>query len=154
MRLTTRGRYAVTAMLHMALNNHSSNKAPFSLAEISSKLHISLSYLEQIFHKLRRANLVQSFRGASGGYRLSKNISQITIAQIIDAVDESIDATHCGGKGDCNHGEMCLTHHLWEDLTDRIREFLEAITLAQLIESRHNPVATLGDIEQMLQFKN
>ncbi len=154
MRLTTRGRYAVTAMLHMALNNRNSNNTPYSLADISASLNISLSYLEQIFNRLRRANLVQSFRGASGGYLLSKGHTDITIAQIIDAVDESIDATHCGGKGDCNHGEMCLTHHLWEDLTDRIRQFLENITLTQLIETRNIPAAALADIEQMLEFKN
>ncbi len=152
MRLTTKGRYAVSALLYMALNN---NENPSSLVEISTSQNISLAYLEQIFNKLKRANLVISFRGANGGYRLGHLATDINIAQIVDAVDESIDATNCGGRGDCNQGSMCLTHHLWEDLSDRIRQFLEGITLQQLIENRQQPQGQIDhNIEQMLQLKN
>ena len=112
MRLTTKGRYAVTAMLDLAL--HSSSK-PISLASISERQGISLSYLEQLFSKLRKRNLVSSVRGPGGGYQLNHSTSDINVAQIIDAVNESIDATSCGGKGDCQQGDICLTHYLWTD---------------------------------------
>ncbi len=132
MRLTTRGRYAVTAMLDLAL--HGQHK-PISLADISQRQGISLSYLEQLFSRLRHNDLVSSVRGPGGGYRLSRPGSEINVAQIIDAVNESVDATSCGGKGNCQAGEVCLTHHLWEQLSIKIHDFLSDITLDQLTSS-------------------
>lgn len=131
MRLTTKGRYAVTAMLDLALHT---TKGPVSLADISLRQGISLSYLEQLFARLRKCNLVQSVRGPGGGYKLMGEPQEISIAQVVDAVSESLDATRCEGKGDCHHGEVCLTHHLWEDLSAQIHKFLSDITLAQLVE--------------------
>ena len=117
MRLTTKGRYAVTAMLDLALHK---NQGPVSLSDISSRQAISLSYLEQLFSKLRRSELVSSVRGPGGGYELKRGSDEIFIAQIIDAVDESVDTTKCQGAGDCQGGETCLTHYLWEDLSEQI----------------------------------
>lgn len=130
MRLTTKGRYAVTAMLDLALN---AEYGPISLADISQRQGISLSYLEQLFAKLRRSELVSSVRGPGGGYRLSRHGGKIFVAEIIDAVNESIDATDCGGKADCNVGETCLTHYLWSDLSEQIHGFLSGISLADLV---------------------
>lgn len=130
MRLTTKGRYAVTAMLDLALNE---DRSPISLADISKRQEISLSYLEQLFSKLRQNGLVASVRGPGGGYRLSRGADQISVAEIIDAVNESIDATHCGGAGNCQKGQVCLTHHLWCDLSEQIHQFLSSITLAGLV---------------------
>jgi Rrf2 family iron-sulfur cluster assembly transcriptional regulator len=130
MKLTTRGRYAVTAMLDLAIHG---GEDPITLADISARQEISLSYLEQLFSKLRREDLVRSIRGPGGGYQLARGYDQIFVAQIIDAVDESIDATNCQGRGDCNHGEVCLTHHLWQDLSDQIHGFLSGISLEQLV---------------------
>jgi Rrf2 family iron-sulfur cluster assembly transcriptional regulator len=131
MRLTTKGRYAVTAMLDLAL--HGTDR-PVSLADISGRQDISLSYLEQLFAKLRRNNLVTSVRGPGGGYRLSSGSDETYVAQIIDAVNETVDATGCGGTADCQQGEVCLTHHLWSDLSDQIHTFLSEISLANLVE--------------------
>jgi len=133
MRLTTKGRYAVSAMLDLAIHN---DLGPVSLADISKRQGISLSYLEQLFAKLRKSELVSSIRGPGGGYRLSRALEGIFVAQIIDAVNESIDATNCGSKGDCNQGEMCLTHHLWQDLSDQIHTFLSGISLADLVSRK------------------
>ncbi|RDE19620.1 Fe-S cluster assembly transcriptional regulator IscR [Motiliproteus coralliicola] len=133
MRLTTKGRYAVTAMLDLALHE---GRGPISLADISSRQLISLSYLEQLFAKLRRNDLVKSVRGPGGGYQLSRDKADIYIVQVIDAVNESVDATGCGGKGDCHEGEACLTHHLWCDLSDQIHAFLSGISLADLVARR------------------
>lgn len=133
MRLTTKGRYAVTAMLDLALH---SDQGPVSLAEISERQHISLSYLEQLFAKLRRRGLVQSVRGPGGGYRLNRAIEETFVADIIDAVDESVDATNCSGEANCQEGEVCLTHHLWTDLSTQIHRFLSGISLASLVERR------------------
>ncbi|MEP1472566.1 MAG: Fe-S cluster assembly transcriptional regulator IscR [Halieaceae bacterium] len=133
MRLTTKGRYAVTAMLDLALHGES---GPVSLADISGRQDISLSYLEQLFAKLRRGDLVKSVRGPGGGYRLSRAGDQIFVAQIIDAVNEAVDATGCGGASDCQQGEVCLTHHLWENLSDQIHGFLSQISLGTLVEQR------------------
>ncbi len=130
MRLTTKGRYAVTAMLDLALN---AEKGPISLADISKRQEISLSYLEQLFSKLRQKSLVSSVRGPGGGYRLNHKPDAISVAQIIDAVNESIDATNCERQGNCQHGQVCLTHHLWCDLSDRIHTFLSSITLENLV---------------------
>lgn len=133
MRLTTKGRYAVTAMLDLAL--HGKGK-PVSLADISGRQDISLSYLEQLFAKLRRNDLVSSVRGPGGGYRLSRSGQEIFVAQIIDAVNETVDATGCGGTADCQQGEVCLTHHLWCDLSDQIHGFLSQISLSNLVDRR------------------
>ncbi len=131
MRLTTKGRYAVTAMLDLAL--HAQN-GPVSLADISERQGISLSYLEQLFAKLRRNQLVTSVRGPGGGYQLARSMAEIDVAQVIDAVNESVDATRCNGEGTCQDGEPCLTHDLWHSLSDRIHEFLSGISLADLVQ--------------------
>lgn len=131
MRLTTKGRYAVTAMLDLAIH---AQQGPVSLSDISGRQEISLSYLEQLFAKLRRNELVSSVRGPGGGYRLSREGAEINIAQVVDAVSESIDVTRCERKGDCQGGESCLTHHLWCDLSDQIHSFLEGISLQSLVE--------------------
>ncbi len=129
MKLTTKGRYAVTAMLDLAL--HTSDN-PVSLAEISERQDISLSYLEQLFAKLRKAGLVVSMRGPGGGYQLNGSPADIAIADIISAVDENVDATRCGGLADCQNNKPCLTHDLWMDLSKQIRDFLSDITLADM----------------------
>ncbi|MFP8966700.1 Fe-S cluster assembly transcriptional regulator IscR [Pokkaliibacter sp. CJK22405] len=134
MRLTTKGRYAVTAMLDLALHR---GKGPTCLADISERQGISLSYLEQLFAKLRRHDLVRSVRGPGGGYQLSRDIGQIYVAQVVDAVNETVDATGCKGQGGCQQmGETCLTHHLWSDLSDQIHHFLSGISLADLVARR------------------
>ncbi|AMC99338.1 MULTISPECIES: Fe-S cluster assembly transcriptional regulator IscR [Halomonas] len=132
MRLTTKGRYAVTAMLDLALN---SDKGPTCLADISRRQEISLPYLEQLFARLRRAALVKSVRGPGGGYLLALPAEEISVAKVIDAVDESVDATRCQGLSDCQQGDTCLTHHLWCDLSEQIHGFLDGITLGQLVEN-------------------
>lgn len=133
MRLTTKGRYAVTAMLDLALHQH---VGPISLSDISGRQEISLSYLEQLFSKLRKRELVASVRGPGGGYRLNRDASEICVAEIIDAVDESVDATNCRGKGDCQDGMTCLTHHLWAELSQQLHDFLSSISLASLMARR------------------
>ncbi len=144
MRLTTRGRYAVTAMLDLALHGES---GPISLADISRRQNISLSYLEQLFAKLRQQELVRSVRGPGGGYRLARSGDDIHVAEIIDAVNESIDATSCGGKGNCNSGEVCLTHHLWNDLSEQIHQFLSGITLDGLVHQNEVQLVALRQSE-------
>lgn len=134
MRLTTKGRYAVTAMLDLAL--HAKDR-PITLADISQRQGISLSYLEQLFSKLRKQGLVSSARGPGGGYRLSRAAPEIDVAQVITAVDEKISATRCEGRGDCLDGESCLTHELWCALSDQIYNFLGGISLGQLVEDQY-----------------
>lgn len=131
MRLTTKGRYAVTALLDLALNE---DNGPINLADISERQGISLSYLEQLFSKLRKKSLVASVRGPGGGYLLGRSKSDISIASVVDAVSESIDATKCQGKTGCQQGDICLTHHLWQDLSNQIHDFLDDITLQTLVE--------------------
>lgn len=133
MRLTAKGRYAVTAMLDLAVHREA---GPISLADISRRQGISLSYLEQLFAKLRKKNLVVSVRGPGGGYQLERDPSQIFVADIVDSVDENVDATRCSGRADCQHGEMCLSHQLWADLSNEIHHFLAGIDLASIIEKR------------------
>ena len=147
MRLTTKGRYAVTAMLDLALHR---NQGPVSLSDISSRQAISLSYLEQLFSKLRRCELVSSVRGPGGGYELKRGSGEIFIAEIIDAVDESVDTTKCQGAGDCQGGETCLTHYLWEDLSEQIHTFLESISLADLVAK--NEVKKIADNQDRRQI--
>lgn len=130
MRLTTKGRYAVTAMLDLALHY---DEGPITLADISHRQGISLSYLEQLFSKLRKNGLVDSTRGPGGGYRLSRNADEIAVAEVITAVDEKVDATRCGGLGNCQDDERCLTHDLWTDLSDQIYAFLNGISLGSLV---------------------
>lgn len=134
MKLTTKGRYAVTAMLDLALHY---DKGATTLAEIARRQGISLSYLEQLFAKLRRSGLVDSVRGPGGGYNLAMDPSKISVAEIIVAINENIDARRCGGDKNCDGDDECLTHQLWEDLSNRIYEFLKGITLADLVARPH-----------------
>ena len=145
MRLTSKGRYAVTAMLDVALHTE---QGPVSLADISERQGISLSYLEQLFARLRKHGLVSSVRGPGGGYRLGLAAQAISVSAVIQAVDESIDATRCGGKGDCHGGTQCLTHSLWEGLSDRIEDFLANISLAELV-GKHD-VSAIAQRQQAL----
>ncbi|MCB1679828.1 MAG: Rrf2 family transcriptional regulator [Halioglobus sp.] len=133
MRLTTRGRYAVTAMLDLALHR---DEGPIALAGISSRQGISLSYLEQLFAQLRRRELVRSVRGPGGGYHLGRAAREISVAEVIAAVNEDTDTTRCGGAGDCQEGETCLTHHLWMDLSDQVKDFLQGISLDDLVRRK------------------
>ncbi|QDQ25763.1 Fe-S cluster assembly transcriptional regulator IscR [Chitinimonas arctica] len=132
MRLTTKGRFAVTAMLDLALCEQ---KGPVTLAGVSERQHISLSYLEQLFGKLRRNGLVDSVRGPGGGYRLARPVADISVADIITAVDEPLDATQCGGKENClEDNKRCMTHDLWTDLNRTIYAYLASVSLGDLIE--------------------
>lgn len=140
MRLTTKGRYAVTAMLDLALNDDS---GPVTLADISARQGISLSYLEQLFSRLRKKGLVVSTRGPGGGYNLARSASSVAVGEVVDAVDEPVDATRCGGAADCQNQERCLTHDLWSELSAQIREFLMRVTLGELM--RCDGVRTVAD---------
>ena len=154
MNLTTKGRFAVTAMLDLAMQ-HSSD--PVTLAEISRRQKISLSYLEQLFGKMRRRALVNSVRGPGGGYRLAKDMGRVSVADIIVAVDEPIDSTRCGGKEDCNDGEKCITHDLWEKLNDHIFDYLGTVTLKQLVDDQkqqQNGVAQVQDMRETLSKRD
>ncbi|MBA2963240.1 MULTISPECIES: Fe-S cluster assembly transcriptional regulator IscR [Ramlibacter] len=134
MRLTTKGRFAVTAMIDLALRQ---NNGPVTLAAISQRQQISLSYLEQLFGKLRRHELVESTRGPGGGYTLGRKASEITVADIIVSVDEPIDATQCAGKENCNgEGGRCMTHELWSQLNQRMVEFLDSVSLQKLVDEQ------------------
>lgn len=140
MRLTTKGRYAVTAMLDLAFH---SQKRPVTLTDIATRQTISLSYLEQLFSRLRKAGMVIGVRGPGGGYKLSRVAVEINIADIIAAVDEPIDATKCGGEGNCQDGLPCLTHDLWMGLSEQIRTYLQGISLGELLERA--PVTTVAN---------
>ena len=131
MRLTTKGRFAVTAMIDLALRG---GEGPVTLAGISERQKISLSYLEQLFGKLRRYSLVDSVRGPGGGYCLARPGSKITVADIVRAVDEQLDATQCGGKENCRDEERCMTHELWTTLNAKMYEYLASVTLADLVD--------------------
>jgi len=134
MRLTTKGRFAVTAMIDLGLRQSS---GPVALAAISQRQQISLSYLEQLFGKLRRNELVESTRGPGGGYTLARNPSEITVAEIISSVDEPMDATHCAGKENClGEGTRCMTHDLWASLNTKMIEFLSSVTLQKLVDDQ------------------
>ncbi len=141
MRLTTKGRFAVTAMIDLALRE---SQGPVTLAGISQRQNISLSYLEQLFGKLRRFDIVESTRGPGGGYTLARRPEQVTVADIIIAVDEPLDATQCGGKGNC-HGEesghgRCMTHDLWANLNQKMVEYLSSVSLADLVKQQEGRV--------------
>jgi len=144
MRLTTKGRFAVTAMIDLAMNNHG---GPVTLADISERQKISLSYLEQLFGKLRRNGLVSSVRGPGGGYNLAKKQDEVSVADIILAVDEPIDATQCGGKENCRDEQKCLTHDLWADLNNHIFEYLRRVTLAELVEKNRDREQDVAVVE-------
>jgi Rrf2 family transcriptional regulator, iron-sulfur cluster assembly transcription factor len=133
MRLTTKGRFAVTAMLDLALNE---TDRPVTLAGISERQNISLSYLEQLFSRLRRSGLVKSVRGPGGGYRLAKEQHEISVSQIISALDELIDATQCGGRENCHDEGRCMTHDLWSSLNHKILEHLSGVSIADLVASQ------------------
>ena len=134
MRLTTKGRYAVTAMLDLALHR---NQGPVSLADIAARQSISQSYLEQLFSKLKKCALVKSVRGPGGGYELCLAAKDIAVVDIIDAVDEKVDATQCQGKGNCHDGVVCITHHLWSELNEEINRFLGSVSLETLMSRQH-----------------
>jgi Rrf2 family iron-sulfur cluster assembly transcriptional regulator len=134
MRLTTKGRFAVTAMLDLAMRH---GQGPVTLAGVSRRQSISLSYLEQLFGKLRRHHLVDSVRGPGGGYTIARELKLVTVAHIITAVDETMDATQCGGRENCKEdGERCMTHDLWSTLNAKMFEYLESVTLADLVEKQ------------------
>ena len=133
MRLTTKGRFAVTAMIDLALRQ---DKGPVALSRISERQDISLSYLEQLFGRLRRHELVSSSRGPGGGYRLGRESGDITVADIIYAVDEPIDATQCGGKQDCNGDDVCMTHELWAALSRHMVDYLDSVTVKDLVSQQ------------------
>lgn len=133
MRLTTKGRYAVTAMLDLALHR---DDGPVSLIDIAARQDISLAYLEQLFAKLKKSSLIRSSRGPGGGYRLDRPVEAITVSDVITAVGEGVDVTRCHGAADCKDGKICLTHDLWAELSVEIDDFLKAKTLAMLV-NRH-----------------
>jgi Rrf2 family transcriptional regulator, iron-sulfur cluster assembly transcription factor len=143
MRLTTKGRFAVTAMVDLALRQ---NRGPVTLAAISERQHISLSYLEQLFGKLRRASLVSSTRGPGGGYNLAQQPASISVADIVSAVDEPLDATQCGGKENCHDDKRCMTHDLWATLNEKMYDYLSSVTLADLVAHQSGkPVSIIKD---------
>jgi Rrf2 family transcriptional regulator, iron-sulfur cluster assembly transcription factor len=143
MRLTTKGRFAVTAMVDLAMRQ---SRGPVTLSAISERQHISLSYLEQLFGKLRRAGLVSSVRGPGGGYNLAQPAHGVTVAQIVTAVDEPLDATQCGGKENCHDDKRCMTHDLWATLNEKMYEYLSSVTLADLVaHTSGKPVAVIKD---------
>ena len=143
MRLTTKGRFAVTAMVDLAMRQ---TRGPVTLAAISERQHISLSYLEQLFGKLRRRKLVTSVRGPGGGYRLAQPMHSVTVAEIVTAVDEPLDATQCGGKENCKDDKRCMTHDLWANLNKKMHEYLSSVSLGDLVaQQADKPVAVLHD---------
>lgn len=148
MKLTTKGRYAVTAMLDLALHGHS---GPVSLAEISVRQEISLSYLEQLFSKLRRSGLVISTRGPGGGYSVARQLHEVAVSEIIVAVNETVDATQCGGKENCHSQGRCLTHDLWDGLSAQIEEFLGSVSLQDMIDRHRVQSVSLREDQVMVQ---
>ena len=148
MKLTTKGRYAVTAMLDLALHGSS---GPVSLAEISVRQEISLSYLEQLFSKLRRSGLVTSTRGPGGGYSVARQLSEVAVSEIIVAVNESVDATQCAGKENCHSHGRCLTHDLWEGLSAQIEDFLSSVSLQDMIDRQRVQSVSLRQDQIMVQ---
>lgn len=149
MKLSTKGRYAVIAMIDLALNDR---EAPVTLSDISESQGISLSYLEQLFSKLRKKKLVEGVRGPGGGYRLARMPNKISIAEIVTAVDESVDVTHCKGESNCKKGERCLTHQLWEDLSNQLYSFLDGIKLDQFVShSEISEIASKQDKETKMK---
>jgi Rrf2 family iron-sulfur cluster assembly transcriptional regulator len=146
MKLTTKGRYAVTAMLDLALHY---DQGAVTLADIAKRQGISLSYLEQLFAKLRRNGLVDSVRGPGGGYNLASDPAEISVADIVIAINENIDARRCAGKANCDGDDRCLTHELWESLSDRISDFLSGISLADLVSNSDVQAVAMRQHERM-----
>jgi Rrf2 family iron-sulfur cluster assembly transcriptional regulator len=146
MRLTTKGRFAVTAMVDLAVRG---GRGPVTLAGISERQQISLSYLEQLFGKLRKNNVVASVRGPGGGYCLARPANKISIVDIILAVDEPLDATHCNNQGNCQDGQPCLTHDLWSGLNAKIHEYLAGINLQQLVDGQNKSAAESSTVTLM-----
>lgn len=144
MRLTTKGRFAVTAMVDLTKRG---GEAPVTLSGISERQRISLSYLEQLFGKLRRSKIVESVRGPGGGYYLARPSNQISIADIVLAVDEPLDATKCGGQGNCHDERQCVTHNLWIGLNKKIYDYLASVTLQDLADSQNNEGSTAAPIK-------
>ncbi|HEX5486300.1 MAG TPA: Fe-S cluster assembly transcriptional regulator IscR [Limnobacter sp.] len=144
MRLTTKGRFAVTAMIDLAMQQ---SKGPVALAGISQRQNISLSYLEQLFAKLRKHELVDSVRGPGGGYQIVKNLNEVSVADVILAVDEPLDATQCGGKENCTDEGQCMTHDLWSSLNRKMLEYLGSVTLHALVEQNNRK-----QVEQPIQL--
>ncbi|MCY3769491.1 MAG: Rrf2 family transcriptional regulator [Gammaproteobacteria bacterium] len=144
MRLTTKGRYAVTAMIELSINQL---KGPVTLKSISDSQGISLSYLEQLFSKMKKSNLVTGTRGPGGGYRLARDVDLISIADIVVAVDEPLDITECEGKQNCHDGKRCLTHGLWSELSDQLYNFLAGIRLGELM--RESGIGETGAMVSM-----
>ncbi|MCU0841500.1 MAG: Fe-S cluster assembly transcriptional regulator IscR [Thiobacillaceae bacterium] len=142
MRLTTKGRFAVTAMIDLGMRQ---TRGPVTLAGISERQRISLSYLEQLFGRLRRQGIVDSVRGPGGGYTLARAMAEISVADIIRAVDEPIDATQCGGLGNCHDDHECMTHDLWTSLNQHIYKYLEAVDLGSLVEQQMHKQAAAGE---------
>ena len=141
MRLTTKGRFAVTAMMDLALRGE---EGPVALAGVSERQQISLSYLEQLFGKLRRFKLVDSVRGPGGGYCIARPLAQVTVADIIRAVDEPLDATQCGGRENCQDEHRRMTHELWATLNAKMYDYLASVTLADLVQRQREKEARLG----------
>jgi Rrf2 family iron-sulfur cluster assembly transcriptional regulator len=151
MKLTTKGRYAVTAMLDIALHQ---GKGPINLADIANRQEISLAYLEQLFAKLKRHALVESARGPGGGYRLKKPAAAISVAEVINAVDETVDATRCGGQQNCQGDLRCLTHDLWTDLSNQISTFLNGVSLGDLVQRKNvKMVSARQDVDASCTYK-
>ena len=146
MRLTTKGRFAVTAMIDLAMQP---STVPVTLAEISRRQKISLSYLEQLFAKLRRGGVVDSVRGPGGGYCVAKDLGQVSVAEIILAVDEPIDATQCGGKENCHDDKKCITHDLWAKLNEHILNYLSGVTLRQLVDAQKVKATDVTPVQDM-----
>jgi Rrf2 family iron-sulfur cluster assembly transcriptional regulator len=141
MRLTTKGRFAVTAMMDLALRG---DDGPVALAGVSERQKISLSYLEQLFGKLRRHRLVDSVRGPGGGYCIARPLDMVTVADIIRAVDEPLDATQCGGRENCHDEHRCMTHDLWATLNGKMYEYLSSVTLSELVARQRAKEAGAG----------
>ena len=137
MKLTTKSRYAVTAMLDIAYHNRGN---PISLPEIADRQNISLSYLEQLFSRLKKSGLVESIKGPGGGYKLSKGADDIVISEVIQAVDEDLETTACNGKSNCHNNHQCISHNLWQDLGTEIKNFLSDITLQQVISKNNSDI--------------
>ncbi len=150
MKLTTKGRYAVTAMLDLALHEA---QGPIALADIALRQGLSLAYLEQLFSRLRKYGLVKSARGPGGGYLLGRPAQAITVAEVIQSVDESVDATRCGGRKNCQASEPCLTHDLWEGLSVHIYAFLSRISLGDLVQQHAIRVVAARQDDHLLRFR-
>ena len=152
MKLSTKGRHAITAMMELALRH---NKGPVTLADISAEQSISVSYLEQLFARLRNQGLVTGMRGPGGGYRLSRDANQIAVADVITAVDEKVETTRCGGLSNCQDDQQCLTHELWTELSGQIHQFLMGISLGQLVEHKgvQEVAARQERVQQQIQYQ-